>query len=39
MWAGFGRVEELKDVPADAVYTIVEGGGIKSAMELGAAAR
>jgi len=39
MWVGFGCVEELKDVPADAVYTIVEGGGIKSAMELGAAAR
>jgi enediyne biosynthesis protein E4 len=29
-----GHTEELKDVPADAIYTIVEGQGIKSTVKL-----
>lgn len=33
LWQG-GRVEELKDLPADAIYTVVEGQGIKSTIKL-----
>ncbi|HEY4961416.1 MAG TPA: ASPIC/UnbV domain-containing protein, partial [Terriglobales bacterium] len=29
-----GKTEELKDVAADAIYTIVEGSGIKDTVQL-----
>jgi hypothetical protein len=29
-----GLVESLKNVPADAIYTLVEGGGIKETVKL-----
>jgi hypothetical protein len=29
-----GLVENLKDIPADAIYTIVEGQGIKQTVKL-----
>ena len=34
-----GEVEELKDVPADAIYTILEGQGIKETIRLPAPAK
>jgi hypothetical protein len=33
LWSS-GLKEELKDVPADAIYTLVEGQGIKETIKL-----
>lgn len=35
-WPG-GKVEELKDLPADAIYTVVEEQGVKGAVKFGVA--
>jgi hypothetical protein len=34
-----GAVEELKDVPADAMYTVVEGRGITKTVKFASAAK